>query len=74
VTDQVQNEHPVRERLQQENRNLLKLLLDREREVTELNGELAETNKGVVPSTPNWTTRPRPSAKPRNSRAGFCPT
>jgi signal transduction histidine kinase len=58
VTDQVQDGHPAtgqvtsgqpaNERLAQENHNLLQLLLDREREIAELNGELAETNKGVV--------------------------
>jgi signal transduction histidine kinase len=53
VTDQVQDGHPAvdqsaNERLAQENRNLLQLLLDREHEIAELNGELAETNKGVV--------------------------
>jgi signal transduction histidine kinase len=58
VTDQVQDGHPATkqvasgqstsERLAQENHNLLQLLLDREREIAELNGELAETNKGVV--------------------------
>jgi signal transduction histidine kinase len=58
VTDQVQDGHPATkqvasgqstsERLAQESHNLLQLLLDREREIAELNGELAETNKGVV--------------------------
>jgi signal transduction histidine kinase len=53
VTDQVQDgyplvEKPASERLAQENHKLLQLLLDREREIAELNGELAETNKGVV--------------------------
>ncbi|HEV8003363.1 MAG TPA: ATP-binding protein [Planctomycetaceae bacterium] len=58
MTDQVQDGHPAtgqvtsgqpaNERLAQENHNLLQLLLDREREIAELNGELAETNKGVV--------------------------
>jgi signal transduction histidine kinase len=53
VTDQVQDGHPAveqsaNERLAQENRDLLQLLLDREHEIAELNGELAETNNGVV--------------------------
>jgi signal transduction histidine kinase len=53
VTDHVQDGHPAveqsaNERLAQENRDLLQLLLDREHEIAELNGELAETNKGVV--------------------------
>jgi signal transduction histidine kinase len=53
VTDQVQDGHPAveqsaNERLAQQNRDLLQLLLDREHEIAELNGELAETNKGVV--------------------------
>ncbi len=46
--EQVTADQPANERLAQENRNLLQLLLDREREIAELNGELAETNKGVV--------------------------
>ncbi len=48
ATGHVTSGHSTSERLAQENRNLLQLLLDREREIAELNGELAETNKGVV--------------------------
>jgi signal transduction histidine kinase len=48
VTDQIHDGRPATERAEQGNRDLLQLLLDREREIAELNAELAETNKGVV--------------------------
>jgi signal transduction histidine kinase len=48
LTDQIQNNHASPEQLQEEHRTLRQQLQEREREVEELNLELAETNKGVV--------------------------
>lgn len=48
MTDQLQDGHAGIKRLEEEHRALVQRLQSRDREVEELNLELAETNKGVV--------------------------
>jgi signal transduction histidine kinase len=48
VTDQLRDSNPTTHRIDEEHRALRQLLEEREREIEQLNLELAETNKGVV--------------------------